>query len=248
MTATAMFQRHTFRVWLIALSKGVLPNTLWEATEREAALASLKVYQGLGLGIAGTHRTGKTTLAKELSASLGLPFLETSVKAIAEEYGFNVDSHSNFDERLDWQEYLLGKLGEKFAAQTGPFIADRTPLCMLAYTLADAPNGPITPEQDARLNKYIQDCLALCNDHFLLTVVVPTGIPYEAVAGAPAFNTAYQEKVAALSFAYSYRVASTTASIHRSFTELEKRKGIVTQLWNEELSLLKWGIEALPDC
>lgn len=237
-----------FNPWPTALSEKVLID--YSETERAEAISALKVCHGLGFGLAGTHRTGKTTLAKKLSETLGLPFLETSVKAIAAEYGFDVDHHSDFDARMDWQEYLLGRLSEKYEAMGDTaFVTDRTPLCMMAYTLADAPNGPITQAMDDRVKAYMDACMALTERHFALVGVIQSGIKFEPVAGAPAFNAAYQEKVSAVVVASALELKSANIFIlEKDCTDLGVRHETLLTEWNDVTEYYTLGIQALPAC
>lgn len=233
---------------VIALSETLEYPIITEQEEREAAIASLNFCHGLGLGLAGAHRTGKTSLARRLADELEIPFLETSVKSIAAEYGFDVDRHDDFYARMDWQEFLLERLGEKYASMEGrTFITDRTPLCMLAYMLADVPNGPITQEMDDRVKSYRDACMALTDRYFALTAVVQPGIPFEPVEGAPALNTGYQEKVSSVVVAHTLDLeVSGILILERDVIDMDQRVAEVAYHWDEEMEWLSEAIYALP--
>lgn len=218
--------------------------------ERErlfAASSALSFRDGLGVGVAGAHRTGKSSLCERLAEkNVWLPYVKTSVKEIAAEYGFNVDNHSSFEERMDWQEYLLEALAAKWEEQTTAFITDRTPLCMIGYMMADAPNGPISPEMDARIAAYVERCYELVERHFMMIFVVQPGIPFEPVPGAPAPNNAYQEKHNALTIGYGMNAPTALHVIRREVTDFEERATTMAQAIGTELGQYKATLRTLP--
>lgn len=88
-------------------------------------------------GITGSHRAGKTTLAKALAEDLGITFHETSTTKVARELGFDPVAPMTLRERVDLQILLLGHHLETIDALPRPLIVDRTPLDFLAYTMCE---------------------------------------------------------------------------------------------------------------
>lgn len=135
------------------------------------------------IGLCGTHGTGKTTLMKAFEGKAVL--VETSVSAIYKEMGLNPQLPMTLDTRLDVQDRILSVLMQEwmrpFANNTGegPQIAltDRTPMCLIGYLLCEVSGyGELTEEQNARVQKYVDVCLAAAGlfDHILH---VPIGLP-----------------------------------------------------------------------
>ena len=91
------------------------------------------------LGLSGSHRVGKTTLAKLYAEKHGFAFVQTSVSAIFKELGLDPAQTYDFATRLTVQEEILKRLDKTFAEHAGQAaITDRTPLDFLAYTMGDA--------------------------------------------------------------------------------------------------------------
>ena len=59
------------------------------------------------IGISGSHRTGKTTLAKVLAEKQNIPFIQTQTSKIFQQYGLNPSQTLDFDKRLWIQNKVL---------------------------------------------------------------------------------------------------------------------------------------------
>lgn len=147
------------------------------------------------LGVVGSHRTGKTTLAKMYAEKWNIPFVETKVSAIFKELGVDPSKLNDINERIGIQFEILRRTNElyKSANVLGGFISDRTPLDMLAYTLADIGNGLLSPETEALVAKYTQECIASTNKYFSTILLVQPGIPLVSEEGKAAMSQAYIE-------------------------------------------------------
>lgn len=144
------------------------------------------------IGLCGAHRTGKTTLAKAYALKSGSTFLETSVSAINRELGFDLNKEHNFGERLAHQEVILERIDGIYAKHAGEdVITDRTPLDMIAYTMAEAINDRVAKEDQARFKRYVQKCIDVTNRRFGILMLVQPGIPVIAEEGKAAPNLAY---------------------------------------------------------
>jgi hypothetical protein len=92
------------------------------------------------IGFAGAHRTGKTTLAKEVAKSTGIRFFETNVSQapVWKEIHASPSDSFTFSERVEIQHRLMDYLGYQYAAQTEEaYVVDRTPLDILGYLFAN---------------------------------------------------------------------------------------------------------------
>lgn len=146
------------------------------------------------LGLVGAHRVGKTTLAKEYSAASGVPFVETSVSAICKRLGFDPASEVSFGERLELQREILSEVDKVYAPYAGQnFVADRTPMDMIAYTMAEATGHRVGPEEQEAFAQYVRDCYEVTNRRFGILVVVQPGIDLVQEEGKAAINQAYIE-------------------------------------------------------
>jgi nicotinamide riboside kinase len=148
------------------------------------------------LSLVGAHRTGKTTLAKAYALKSGARFLETSVSAINKEFGFDLSKEHSFAERLDHQERILTRIDAIYAECAGEdFVTDRSPIDMLAYTMAEAYGDRVAPEDQERFAHYVQRCIEVTNRRFGVLVLVQPGIPIVAEEGKAVANAAYMEQL-----------------------------------------------------
>lgn len=143
-----------------------------------------------GLGLCGSHRTGKTTTAKQIAVDNDLPFVETTTSAVFARHGLQPSSPMDFATRLWIQDKVLAAAEEVWAGHRC-FITDRTPLDMLAYTLADIQGRTVV--DFAALERYAASCFAATNHYFSRLCVVQPGIPLIAAPGKAALNEAYIE-------------------------------------------------------
>lgn len=176
-----------------------------------ASIIDRRSMGGLGIGLSGAHRTGKTTVAEHLAKANGFQFVKSSVSEIARSMRIDFSKPIPFKRRCEFQEVILETFQaayDKVGAQM--FVADRTPLDLAAYFLADVP----TELADVELSQYVRDyvgrCVAVTNKTFLTTVVVQPAIPYIAEPGKPLPNPAYQDKFAAILLGLTHDERLTT--------------------------------------
>jgi predicted ATPase len=152
----------------------------------------------MSIGLTGAQRTGKSTLARAFSVAENVPFLETGASQVFLDMGLDPKVDYPLDTRIEIQKRILDSFDRQYTAAGRDFITDRTPLCMMAYMLADVQRQNVTPEQARMIAKYVEDCSSVTNSHFTTLVVVQPGIPViEAEGKAPA-NFAYMEHISML--------------------------------------------------
>jgi hypothetical protein len=92
----------------------------------------------------------------------------------------------DFKKRLWIQHKILDAAEKIWEAEKEQFITDRTPLDMMAYTLADI-QGTTEVNFD-ELEGYLARCIDVTNTFFALLVLVQPGIPLMHEKGKAALN------------------------------------------------------------
>lgn len=150
-----------------------------------------------GVGFAGSHRTGKTTLAKLVAEQVGVPFIQTSVSKVFSDLGYDPAKDYDLATRLMLQRAVLYDSIKKWESHDGScFITDRTPVDFIGYTLASAHQEEITLELDDEIQDYMTDCVAAANDYFGIIFEVHPGIPVIHEAGKASTMKSHIDHVA----------------------------------------------------
>lgn len=145
------------------------------------------------LGLCGAHRTGKTTLAIAISSRLNIPFVRTTTSQVFADLGLDPAEPMDFKTRLFVQNHVLDAAEEVWQNSVTPFVSDRTPIDMIAYTLGDI-QGKTEVDFDL-LNQYIDRCFASTNQFFQNLAIIQPGIPLVYEDGKAALNAAYIEHI-----------------------------------------------------
>lgn len=178
------------------------------------------------IGLAGPHRTGKTTLARTYAEKADLAFVETSTSAIFRELGFDPKVDYDFATRLYIQRKVLEDMNRKYCTAERLFITDRTPLDALAYTLADVQRANVTDGALVKeLADYQRDCFDVLNRHFAMVMVIQPGIPLVEEEGKAPLNEAYIEHLNFLimGMAVSSKVRCKHFQMPRHIIDLDDR-------------------------
>lgn len=181
------------------------------------------------IGLCGSHRTGKTTLASALAARCGKSVLKTQTSAVFAAHNLDPAQEMDFKTRLWIQGHILDDAQGLWEKQTQAFIADRTPLDMLAYTLADIQG--VTEVDHQALLAYRARCFELSNRFFPNIVILPPAIPLVHEAGKAALNPAYIEHLhcVMLGLAHEESLNSRPLVMPRAVLDLEARVAQVLQ-------------------
>jgi len=151
------------------------------------------------IALSGSHRCGKTTLARAYAQKHGLTFVETSGSAVFRELGLDPAKTYDFSTRLTVQERILDVFDEAYSKHVADdSITDRCPIDMLAYTLAEAIGESVGSSDQERLQRYIWNCFAVMNKRFSTIIVVQPGINLVVEEGKAALNNAYIEHLNSL--------------------------------------------------
>ncbi|MFH1218100.1 MAG: AAA family ATPase [Pseudomonadota bacterium] len=146
---------------------------------------------GKGIGLCGSHRTGKTTLAGAMSEKAGIDFVRTTTSEVFAENGLDPASPMDFSTRIWIQHKVVNAAEAVWQQAAGSFISDRTPIDMMAYTLADIQGK--TEVDYLQLEEYFDHCYRTTNRFFSRLVVVQPAIPLVHEEGKAALNRAYME-------------------------------------------------------
>ena len=180
------------------------------------------------IGLSGTQRSGKTTIARAYADKFGVQFIASSASACFAELGLDPQKTYDFKTRLDVQELILERFEAfyKTASIKHGAIADRTPLDLIAYTMADAVNDSVPEDQQERFAKYIDRCFEVLNKYFSFVMVVPPAIEFVPAEGKGVGNKAYLEHLHTLfrGLVVDDRMTSTKSyHLPRKATDLEDR-------------------------
>lgn len=179
------------------------------------------------IGLSGGHRCGKTSLARAYAEKYDLEFLETSASAVFKELGYDPAVTYDFQIRMEIQETILMRFDRFYGAYRGKRhpVTDRTPLDMLAYTLADVNGSTLAPEDEGRLKRYFDACIAVTNKRFSMLLVVQPGIPLIYAEGKAAMSEGYIEHLNSLIMGLSVdeRVKTPHFYVPRHMTDMKER-------------------------
>ena len=181
------------------------------------------IATAMTIGLCGSHRTGKTTLAEEISQRTGIPFVRTSTSEVFREHRLDPSKPMEFDKRLWIQHKILDAAERAWNNGHKHFITDRTPLDMAAYTLADIQGS--TEVDFGKLEGYLARCITVTNAFLKILVLVQPGIPLVYETGKAALNEGYLEHLnfLILGLCNDDRIKSTFLCLHRDVTDKEAR-------------------------
>ena len=183
------------------------------------------------LGICGSHRSGKTTLATKIAEQMGIPFVKTYTSQVFKDNGLDPSQPMNFAVRLDIQTRIVASAEKVWEKGGKNFITDRTPIDMMAYTLADI-KGDIQVNFSA-LEAYLKRCFKAVNYFFTNMFIIQPGIPLVYTRGKAALNRSYIEHLnsliigLALDERINTGIRAQTIILKRSDTCLQDRIRII---------------------
>ncbi len=173
------------------------------------------------IGISGSHRSGKTTLATALSKEIEIPLLKTSSSSVFKQHGLHPAQSLDFKTRL-WIQHRIIEAAIKVWRQPN-FVTDRTPIDFMAYTLADIQGA--TDVNFAELEAYLTYCFEVTHQFFTKIIILQPAIPLIYEEGKAALNRAYMEHLNSLiqGLCHDERLKCPSFLIKRHITSLEGR-------------------------
>lgn len=199
--------------------------------------------------LAGSHRTGKTTLAHAFAQAQGIPFLRTSAVEAFRAMGKDPKVQYPIEERFAIQKALLHVFVKQYvsaqqsAGTSGLFITDRSPLDLAAYMLADMNRGTADSGMGQAVKDFVGECIDATNRFFSLVMVVQPGIPVTEEEGKAPTCPGYMEHLNTLMLGLLLdpRLASAHYYIPRAYVALETR---LQATYNVVRSLMEAQVEA----
>jgi hypothetical protein len=177
------------------------------------------------IGLCGAHRTGKSTLARAFSEQSGVPYVEVRTGDIYAACGLDPKLDYDFETRLAVQVKVLEGAVALYRHAGVQFIADRTPLDFLAYTMADVLRETVRGRAEAAFSDYMRACIAATNEHFTSLFLVQPGIPLQEAPGKAPANLPYMEHLNTLLFGLlaDPRIEISHWFMPRNVLDLEQR-------------------------
>jgi nicotinamide riboside kinase len=140
------------------------------------------------IGISGSAGTGKTQLAEKLARHFKLPMFCNNVRGYLAERKISLS-----EARQDMKRFQQDLLNRRILAESGSFVADRTSVDNLAYTLFHA--GQISDND--WIENYYETAIQLAYEYDVLVYLPWGGIPAED-DGVRNMNTWYNLTVASI--------------------------------------------------
>lgn len=152
-------------------------------------------------------------------------FLATRSSGVFERLGLDPKIDYDFRTRLRIQNEILNDAIELYSTSGHSWISDRTPLDMLAYTLADVQRANLSDEDQAGLMAYMARCFRATNMYFSALILVSPGIEIVEEAGKAPGGVAYIEHLNSLmlGLVVDERVESAHFFIPRRMVTMEDR-------------------------
>lgn len=181
------------------------------------------------IGLCGSHRTGKTTLAKAIAERAGMPFVRTTTSDVFRQFGLDPAKPLPFDKRLWIQHKVLDAAEAVWREEKDSLVTDRTPVDMMAYTLADI-QGAVAADF-GQLEFYLSRCFESTNRFFDALVVVQPGIKLVHEQGKAALNRAYMEHLnyLVIGLANDQRLKTRLVCLDHGETGIEERINTVLE-------------------
>lgn len=175
-------------------------------------------------GLCGAHRVGKTTLMNEVAAKLDIPVIQTSTSAIFTRRNLDPATHYDFSTRMSVQQDILSHLVAGYATET-QFITDRTPLDLLAYTIADV-NNSTSADCQTFIQDYYEKSIAVLKQFDKLFLVQPA-IPIVLEPGKASTLPIYLDHLNYLMLGILSTGVVPYAVIPKDVTRLEDRVSFI---------------------
>lgn len=188
------------------------------------------------IGLSGAHRTGKSTLARALAESLGVPFVATSASEVFSSMGLDPKADYPLEVRFLIQSVILDTFTAQYESasrESSVFVADRTPLDLASYMLADVSRSALEGKNDVAqlINAYVDECLKATTRFFSEVYLVQPGIKVIEEKGKALGCPAYMEHLNTIliGLVYDERSMVSCYPVPREITNLKSRVDFVME-------------------
>lgn len=185
------------------------------------------------LGLCGAHRTGKTSLATALSFALDMPFIPLNTTDIFLKCQLNPSKPMEFRTRMDIQQQILDQAVDTWFEIDQPFISDRTPIDMFAYTIAEVQGDTLNARMESELEDYKLRCQQATEKYFGGVVLVPPAIPIIDAIGKASSSRGYIDHIHLLCLGLLHSYHITSYVIDEDVTNIEARVADVKRFWEQ---------------
>ena len=155
------------------------------------------------IGFCGSHRSGKTTLAKLVASQREIQFVESPASEIVKRYGFDMgrDNRLTFEPirngvmecGVDMRLEIYDELAERCLNAGEHFVSDRTPIDVAAYLIADATGYAGHAWRQEQAVAIVEKAIVDTQRLYDIVIFVPPLPDYMEEQGKPPLNRAYQE-------------------------------------------------------
>ncbi|MFP3983721.1 MAG: AAA family ATPase [Desulfurivibrionaceae bacterium] len=182
-----------------------------------------------GIGLCGSHRTGKTTLAAKIAEKSKLPFIKTATSQVFARNGLDPAERLDFASRIRIQHEILREAEKDWDKAEHAFVTDRTPIDMMAYTMVDIVGT--SKVEFSELQRYFDRCYSITNRFFSCLFFLEPGIPIIYEKGKAALNRSYIEHLNVLmkGFILDDRLERPVRMIPKEILALEERAAWVDE-------------------
>jgi len=142
-------------------------------------------------GLSGSASTGKTTLARQISDTMGIPFFETRTTELLAEIGLSGVDQLGIEARFRAQNHLLTRFWELSQTHPRPFVSDRTPLDYIGYMLTEVSMHNTSPELGKRIDEFVDRCMRVTELTYSDVFILRRLPAYDADPKRPPANLAY---------------------------------------------------------
>ena len=148
------------------------------------------------LGLTGSHRSGKSTLAKAVAKEMNVNFMEHNAAGnILKGMNLSLNENWTLHDRFEFQVKLLDAFEEALKGQKESFISDRTPIDIAAYMYCEVQKaGDAMGSLDGDIEDLLKRAYEITNRFYGCVVHVPVALPYIAVEGKPLPLISYQKQ------------------------------------------------------
>lgn len=196
--------------------------------------------RALGFGLAGAHRTGKTTIARKLAELNKCPFITMSGGKLASDMGLKIGLDMAWSDRVRFQDTWLDLMldGYQREGEGCLFVTDRTPIDLAAYVITAWHPAVTTKDEEDWAMDYVQRCMIATNAWLFQIGILQPGIPWVDDAQKGEKNEFYREALNSvmIGLAWGDSIKAPVHIVDRETLDMDERIAELTQAYSSNLS------------